>query len=55
MESKLANESKRRLLDSMRRLTPEQRLAAYIAHCELVMQLYAAGIDSRTRRRAAPQ
>jgi hypothetical protein len=43
MESKLANEAKFALLEAARRLTPEQRLNAFLAHCQLVMELYAAG------------
>jgi len=43
MESKLANEAKLALLTATRRLTPEQRLNAFLAHCQLMMELYAAG------------
>ena len=51
MESKLANEAKLALLEAARRLTPEQRLNAFLAHCQLMMELYAAG----QKLRSAPQ
>ena len=51
MESKLANEAKLALLMAARRLTPEQRLNAFLAHCQLMMELYAAG----QKVRSAPQ
>jgi hypothetical protein len=51
MESKLANEAKLALLAATRRLTPEQRLNAFLAHCQLMMELYAAG----QKLRAAPE
>lgn len=50
MESKLANQSKRALLEANRRLTPEQRLESYVVHCRLVMDLYAAGQQARAAR-----
>jgi hypothetical protein len=43
MESKLANEAKLALIAAARRLTPEQRLNAFLAHCQLMMELYAVG------------
>jgi hypothetical protein len=51
MESKLANEAKLALLAAARRLTPEQRLNTFLAHCQLMMELYAAG----QKLRAAPE
>ena len=48
MESKLANEAKLALIAAARRLTPEQRLNAFLAHCQLVMELYAAGQKVRS-------
>jgi hypothetical protein len=53
MESKLAKDSKQRLIEAMRRLTPEQRLAAYVTHCELMMALRIAGAEANTARRLA--
>jgi hypothetical protein len=43
VESKLANDAKQALIIAARRLTPEQRLNAFLAHCQLMMELYAAG------------
>jgi hypothetical protein len=43
MESKLAQEAERALVDATQRLNPEERINAYLAHCRLVMQLYEAG------------
>jgi hypothetical protein len=43
MESKLANEARLALLAAARCLTPEQRLNAFLAHCQLMMELHAAG------------
>jgi hypothetical protein len=43
MESKLAKEARLALLADARRLTPEQRLNAFLVHCQLMMQLHAAG------------
>jgi hypothetical protein len=50
MESKLANEAKLALLAAARRLTPEQRLNAFLAHCQLMMELHAAGQKLRSVR-----
>jgi hypothetical protein len=51
MESKLAKEAKLALLAAARRLTPEQRLNAFVAHCQLMMELYAAGQQLRSPRK----
>jgi hypothetical protein len=48
MESKVAKEARLALLADARRLTPEQRLNAFLAHCQLVMELYAAGQHIRS-------
>ena len=48
MESKLANQSKRSLLEANQRLTPEQRLESFVVHCRLVMDLYEAGQRARS-------
>ena len=50
MESRLARQAEADLLETMRRMTPEQRLNAFLEHCQLVMQLYNAG----QRQRAKP-
>jgi hypothetical protein len=51
MESKLAKEVRLALLADARRLTPEQRLNAFLAHCQLMMELYAAGQPIRASRK----
>jgi len=43
MRSQLARKAKRALLEATQRLTPEERLNAFLAHSRLVMQLYRAG------------
>jgi len=49
MESRLARQAEAALLDTMRRMTPEQRLDAFLEHCQLVMELYDAGRQQRAR------
>jgi hypothetical protein len=43
MESKLAKEAERALVDATQAMSPEERVNAYLTHCRLVMQLYEAG------------
>jgi len=47
MESKLAQEIDLALVAAMRRLTPEERLDAFLEHCELMMELFQAGRQAR--------
>ena len=47
MESKLAKEAERALVEATQRLTPEERVGAYLTHCELMMELYDAGTRPR--------
>ena len=54
MESKLATESRRSLLAANQRLTPSQRLDAYVVHCRLMFDLYQAGQRVRNSSGAAP-
>jgi hypothetical protein len=49
MESKLAKEAERALVDATQRLSPEGRLNAFLAHCRLVMELHEAGKKMRLR------
>lgn len=51
MESKLAREMDQALVVAMRRLTPEQRLDAFLEHCELMMELFQAGQQARQASR----
>jgi hypothetical protein len=48
MESKLAKEAERMLVEATQRLSPEERMNAFVAHCRLVMDLYEAGQKLRT-------
>jgi hypothetical protein len=43
MESKLADDLSRRLLDEQRALSREERLVAFLNHCRLMAQLHEAG------------
>jgi hypothetical protein len=52
MESKVAKEAERALVEATQRLSPEERLNAFLTHCRLVMELYEAGQRVRT---AQPQ
>jgi len=47
VESKIARQLRDELIDATRRLTPEQRLHAFLAHCQLMMELFRAGQDLR--------
>jgi hypothetical protein len=49
MESKLALAAERALIDATQKLSPEERLNAFLAHCRLVVQLYEAGQALRSR------
>ena len=46
MKSKLADQARRSLSEDLRRMTPEERLAAYVRHCQLMAQVRLAGQDS---------
>jgi len=50
MESKLAKEAHQALVEAMQRLTPEERLNAFLVHCRLMMDLHRAGEQMRTRK-----
>lgn len=43
MDSKVAKEAERALVEATQRLSPEERLNAFLEHCRLVAQLYEAG------------
>lgn len=49
MESELAQQARRELIEAMQRLTPEQRLNAFLTHCQLVMALRAAAQQLHAR------
>lgn len=43
MKSRLADEARWSLNEDLRRMSPEQRLAAYVRHCQLMAQVRLAG------------
>jgi pterin-4a-carbinolamine dehydratase len=43
MKSQLAEAARRSLTQDVKRMTAEQRLAAFLAHCQLMAQLASAG------------
>ncbi|MBS0420128.1 MAG: hypothetical protein JSR66_20625 [Proteobacteria bacterium] len=51
MESKVAKIARRALLSDAKRLTPEQRLKAFVVHCQLMMKLHAEGQRIRSARK----
>jgi hypothetical protein len=55
MESRVAQQSREALLETMRRMTPEERLNAFLEHCQWVMELYHAGQEQRAQASRAPR
>jgi len=53
MESKLAQYAEQQLIEAAKRMTPEQRLAAFIAHTRRINELYLAGERLREEKRCA--
>jgi hypothetical protein len=49
MESKLAREAERQLVDATQKMSPQERLNAMLEHCRLVAKLYEAGEEIRSR------
>ena len=49
MESKLAKQAERALVEATQRLSPEERLNAFLTHCRLLMELHGAGQTMRMR------
>ena len=49
MKSKLARQLQDDLITAIGRLSPEDRLKAFLAHCRLVTELYEAGRRQRAR------
>ena len=47
MESNIAKAAERALVAATQRLTPEERLNAFLVHCRLVTELYEAGRKMR--------
>jgi Na+(H+)/acetate symporter ActP len=56
MRSQLADAARRRLNENVTRMTAEERLAAFLAHCQLIAQLAGAGVPvQRQHRDAVPR
>jgi hypothetical protein len=49
MESKVAREAERALVEATQRLAPEQRLDAFLTHTRLMMELYQIGQKALAR------
>ena len=54
MKSKLADQARQSLNEDLRRMTPEERLAAYVRHCQLLAQLRVAGQAAERSARQRP-
>ena len=54
VESKLAQQLRQELIAATQALTPEQRLEAFLEHCQLVAELYGAGCRLRAEADANP-
>ena len=54
MKSRLADDARRALLADLPRMTAEQRLAAYVTHCQLMVKLQLAGQAVRSGRPGFP-
>jgi hypothetical protein len=50
MQSKVAKEAERTLIEASQGLRPEQRLQAFLRHCRFVAELYEAGRKIRSAR-----
>jgi hypothetical protein len=53
-ESKLAAQAKLDLVALTQSMTPEQRLEAFLTHSQLMMELYMAGEEIRSKSRQLP-
>lgn len=51
MESKLANQARQQLIEQSKKMTPEERLRAYVEHVKVLAQIHAAGVSARKRDR----
>lgn len=49
MESKLANQARQQLLEQSKKMTGEERLAAYVEHVKVIAQIHAAGVMARKK------
>jgi hypothetical protein len=51
MKSQLADAARHRLSEDVKRMTAEERLAAFLTHCQLIAQLAGAGASIRRQAR----
>jgi hypothetical protein len=49
MKSRLADQARQAQVADVRRMTAEQRLMAYLTHCQLMAKLQRAGMSARAR------
>lgn len=54
MESKVAKEAQRALVEATQRLSPEDRVRAFLSHSRLVMKLHLAGQKLRSEEQKQP-
>jgi hypothetical protein len=54
-ESKLAAQAKLDLVALTQSMTPEQRLEAFLTHSQLMMELYKAGEELRSKSARLPE
>jgi hypothetical protein len=54
MHSKIAREAKAALLAATQRLTPENRLNAFLKHCRLMMEFRHAGRELQAAKQRLP-
>ena len=52
-KSTIAEDSREDMIRRCQRMTPEERLAAFITHSQLMAQLYRAGVKYRAGRSLA--
>jgi hypothetical protein len=55
MKSALADYAEQQLIEAARKLTPEQRLVAYMEQYRLVAELYFAGVQLRQEESPSAQ
>ena len=51
MDSKLAEDAELALIEATQRLSPEERLNAFLSHCRFMTELYEAGQALRSGTR----
>ena len=55
MQSKLAQEARLAVIAATQLLTPEERLNAFLEHCQLMMELHEAGENLRNNPAACAE